>query len=140
MTHPNSFGSRATLNVAGRQYVVFRLDALSTLPGATAARLPFSLKVLLENLLRNEDGAFVKREDVQALATWDVTARREQEIAFRPARVLLQDFTGVPAVVDLAAMRDAITRLGGDPKLINPLQPVDLVIDHSVQVDEYGRR
>ena len=138
MTHPNSFGSRATLNVAGRHYVVFRLDALSTLTGATAARLPFSLKVLLENLLRNEDDAFVKREDIEALATWDVTARREQEIAFRPARVLLQDFTGVPAVVDLAAMRDAITRLGGDPTLINPLQPVDLVIDHSVQVDEYG--
>jgi len=138
MPHPNSFGSRATLDVAGRQYVIFRLDALSPLAGATPDRLPFSLKVLLENLLRNEDGAFVRREDIEALATWDVKAGKEEEIAFRPARVLLQDFTGVPAVVDLAAMRDAIARLGGSPTQINPLQPVDLVIDHSVQVDEYG--
>src|SRR5215213_5661132 len=138
MTPPNSFGCRATLDVGGKQYTIFRLDALSKLGGSTADRLPFSLKVLLENLLRNEDDAFVKRADIEALATWDVKGKVEKEIAFRTARVLLQDFTGVPAVVDLAAMRDAIANLGGDAKKINPLQPVDLVIDHSVQVDEYG--
>ena len=138
MTHPDSFGSRATLGVGGRDYTIYRLAALSGLTGGAADRLPFSLKILLENLLRNEDGAFVKTADIEALARWDVTARREQEIAFRTARVILQDFTGVPAVVDLAAMRDAVTALGGDAKQINPLQPVDLVIDHSVQVDEYG--
>ncbi|HEX5830024.1 MAG TPA: aconitate hydratase AcnA [Gemmatimonadaceae bacterium] len=138
MTHPNSFGARATLTVGGKQHTIFRLDALATLPGATLERLPFSLRVLLENLLRNEDGAFVRAEDVRTLATWDVSAAAEREIAFRTARVLLQDFTGVPAVVDLAAMRDALRHLGGDPTRINPLQPVDLVIDHSVQVDEYG--
>src|SRR5216110_2806004 len=138
MTHPNSFGSRSTLDVAGRQYTIFRLDSLSKLGGGNADRLPFSLKILLENLLRNEDGKFVKADDVRALATWDLKGRVEKEIAFRTARVLLQDFTGVPAVVDLAAMRDALARLGGDARLINPLQPVDLVIDHSVQVDEYG--
>src|SRR6059058_3011544 len=138
MTHPNSFGSRSTLDVAGRQYTIFRLDSLSQLAGGNAERLPFSLKILLENLLRNEDGKFVKPEDVRALASWDVKGKVEKEIAFRTARVLLQDFTGVPAVVDLAAMRDALARLGGDARLINPLQPVDLVIDHSVQVDEYG--
>ena len=139
MPHPDSFGSRATLDVDGTAYTIFRLDALQKLKGSTAARLPFSLRILLENLLRNEDGAFVKREDIEGLATWNVKAGDEREIAFRTSRVLLQDFTGVPAVVDLAAMRDAITRLGGDPTRINPLQPVDLVIDHSVQVDEYGR-
>src|SRR6185436_15869027 len=101
-------------------------------------KLPFSLKVLLENLLRNEDGGFVKKDDIEAMAKWDVKAKVDREIAFRTARVLLQDFTGVPCVVDLAAMRDAIVRLGGDPEKINPLQPVDLVIDHSVQVDQYG--
>jgi aconitate hydratase len=138
MTHPNTFGSRATLNVAARQYTIFRLASVATLPGSTVNQLPFSLKILLENLLRNEDGAFVKRGDVEALARWDVKAKVEKEIAFRTSRVLLQDFTGVPCVVDLAAMRDAMQQLGGDPKRINPLQPVDLVIDHSVQVDEYG--
>src|SRR5687767_5609933 len=138
MAHLNSFGSRATLDVDGTRYTIFRLDALRTLAGGTAERLPFSLKVLLENLLRNEDNAFVKRDDIQALATWDVTCELQRELSFRTSRVLLQDFTGVPAVVDLAAMREAITRLGGDPRKINPLQPVDLVIDHSVQVDEYG--
>ena len=138
MTHPNSFGSRASLDVGGTKYTIFRLEALSKLSGGRADQLPFSLKILLENLLRNEDDAFVKRADIETLANWDVKARVEKEIAFRTARVLLQDFTGVPAVVDLAAMRDAITRLGGDPQQINPLQPVDLVIDHSVQVDEYG--
>jgi len=138
MTHPNTFGSRATLNVAGRQYTIYRLGSVATLPGSTVNKLPFSLKILLENLLRNEDDAFVKRSDVEALARWDVKAQVEKEIAFRTSRVLLQDFTGVPCVVDLAAMRDAMRQLGGDPTRINPLQPVDLVIDHSVQVDEYG--
>ena len=138
MTASNSFASRASLAVDGTSYVVYRLDALASLAGNTVASLPFSLKVLLENLLRNEDGAFVKRSDVEALARWNVKARVDKEIAFRTARVLLQDFTGVPCVVDLAAMRDAIAGLGGNPGKINPLQPVDLVIDHSVQVDEYG--
>src|SRR5215213_1970384 len=138
MTHPNSFNARATLDVGGRKYTYFRLDALSDVSGGNAERLPVSLRILLENLLRNEDGAFVKREDVEAMARWKMAERAEKEIAFRTARVLLQDFTGVPAVVDLAAMRDAIARLGGDAQRINPLQPVDLVIDHSVQVDEYG--
>jgi aconitate hydratase len=138
MSSKNSFGSRATLAVDGAQYTIFRLAALDSIPGSRAARLPFSLKILLENLLRNEDDAFVKRDDITAMATWDVTAPTEKEIALRTSRVLLQDFTGVPAVVDLAAMRDAIAALGGDPQRINPLQPVDLVIDHSVQVDEYG--
>ena len=138
MTHPNSFGSRSTLDVAGRQYTIFRLDSLAQISGGNAQRLPFSLKILLENLLRNEDGKFVKADDIRILAGWDVRGKVEKEIAFRTARVLLQDFTGVPAVVDLASMRDALARLGGDPQLINPLQPVDLVIDHSVQVDEYG--
>jgi len=138
MPSQNSFGARATLKVDGRPYTIYRLDALRDASRGTSDRLPFSLKILLENLLRNEDGAFVKRDDIEAMAKWDVTAKVEREIAFRTARVLLQDFTGVPAVVDLAAMRDAIVRLGGDPERINPLQPVDLVIDHSVQVDEYG--
>ena len=138
MTSLNSFGSRATLDVAGKSYTIYRLDALSKLSGGKSDRLPFSLRILLENLLRNEDGGFVKKADIDAMASWDVTAKAEKEIAFRTARVLLQDFTGVPAVVDLAAMRDALSALGGDPERINPLQPVDLVIDHSVQVDEYG--
>src|SRR5687767_3428368 len=136
--HPNSFGSRSTLDVAGRKYTIFRLDSLRSLADGNAERLPFSLKILLENLLRNEDGKFVKPDDIRALATWNVKGTTEKEIAFRTARVLLQDFTGVPAVDDLAAMRDALARLGGNASLINPLQPVDLVIDHSVQVDEYG--
>ncbi|HLB09990.1 MAG TPA: aconitate hydratase AcnA, partial [Gemmatimonadaceae bacterium] len=134
----DSFGSRATLTVDGRAYTIFRLDSLNSLAGSKSAKLPVTLKVLLENLLRNEDDAFVKRADIETLAKWDAKAGVEREIAFRTSRVLLQDFTGVPAVVDLAAMRDAIAALGGDPALINPLQPVDLVIDHSVQVDEYG--
>ena len=138
MTTRNSFKSRASLPVDGESYVVYRLDALNAVPGNTVASLPFSLKILLENLLRNEDGAFVKAADVLAMATWNVRARVDKEIAFRTARVLLQDFTGVPCVVDLAAMRDALAKLGGKPSKINPLQPVDLVIDHSVQVDEYG--
>ena len=138
MTTLNSFGSRATLKVGDTAYTIYRLDALSKASNGNSDRLPFSLKILLENLLRNEDGAFVKKSDVEAMAKWDVGARADKEIAFRTSRVLLQDFTGVPAVVDLAAMRDALKQLGGDPQRINPLQPVDLVIDHSVQVDEYG--
>ncbi|MDB4876768.1 MAG: citB [Gemmatimonadetes bacterium] len=138
MTSKNSFGSRATITVDGKPYTLYRLASLDQLSAGNAAALPFSLKILLENLLRNEDDAFVKRGDIETMAKWNVAAREEKEIAFRTSRVLLQDFTGVPAVVDLAAMRDAIASLGGDPQRINPLQPVDLVIDHSVQVDEYG--
>jgi aconitate hydratase len=138
MKHPNSFAARSTLTVGGHRYTIFRLEALQALPGSTVERLPFSLKILLENLLRGEDGAFVSAEDIEALARWDVQSPAEKEIAFRTSRVLLQDFTGVPCVVDLAAMRDAIVKLGGDAARINPLQPVDLVIDHSVQVDQYG--
>jgi aconitate hydratase len=138
MPSMNSFGARATLSVDGKPYTIFRLDSLRDSSRGNSERLPFSLKILLENLLRNEDGAFVKKADIEAMARWNVTSKEEREIAFRTARVLLQDFTGVPAVVDLAAMRDAIVRLGGNPELINPLQQVDLVIDHSVQVDEYG--
>ena len=138
MSSQNSFRSRDTLTVDGQSYTYYRLDALSGLAGNAVARLPFSLRILLENLLRNEDGGFVKPADIEALARWDVKLPVDKEIAFRTARVLLQDFTGVPCVVDLAAMRDAIATLGGDPGKINPLQPVDLVIDHSVQVDEYG--
>lgn len=129
----NSFNAKATLNVAGQDYEIFKLDAV---PGS--ARLPFSLKILLENLLRNEDGVTVTRADIEQLARWDAAAEPSKEIQYRPARVLMQDFTGVPAVVDLAAMRDAMQALGGDPRKINPLQPAELVIDHSVQVDHYG--
>jgi aconitate hydratase len=134
----NSFDARATLEVGGRDFEVFRLDALQS--KYDVARLPFSLKVLLENLLRNEDGVGIRREDIEALASWDHNAEPSKEIAFTPARVVLQDFTGVPCVVDLAAMRDAMAELGGDPAKINPLVPVELVIDHSVQVDVFGTR
>ena len=129
----NSFDTRATLNVNGREYEIFQLTRL-----AGAERLPFSMKILLENLLRHEDGKTVEKKDIQAIINWDPAAEPATEIAYRPARVLMQDFTGVPAVVDLAAMRDARKNLGGDPGKINPLQPAELVIDHSVQVDEYG--
>ena len=135
---PNSFGSQAELRVGDRTYTICRLDAvMQRYP--QAARLPFSLKILLENLLRTEDGGAVKPGDVEALANWNATAAPDKEIAFMPARVLLQDFTGVPAVVDLAAMRDAMQKMGGDPRKINPLLPAELVIDHSVQVDESGK-
>src|ERR687885_2941772 len=134
----NSFDARATLSAAGREHEIFRLDALQS--QFDVARLPFSLKILLENLLRHEDGVSVRREDVEALASWDHNAEPSREIAFMPARVVLQDFTGVPAVVDLAAMRDAMADLGGDPNAINPLIPAELVIDHSVQVDAFGTR
>ncbi len=128
--------ARATLEVGDRQYRIHRLDAVAS--DRQIARLPYSLRVLLENLLRHEDGETVTRDDIQALIDWDPAAEPSHEIAFTPARVLLQDFTGVPAVVDLAAMREAMTSLGGDPKRINPLSPAELVIDHSVQVDSYG--
>ena len=134
--HPDSFGARDTLQVGARVLEMFRLDALAD--RFEVARLPFSLKVLLENLLRNEDGPAVTGEDIEALAGWDPAEPPTIEIAFTPSRVLMQDFTGVPAIVDLAAMRDAIERLGGDPKLINPQVPVELVIDHSIQVDVFG--
>jgi aconitate hydratase len=132
----NSFDARAGLEVGGRTYEIYRLDALQE--RYDVARLPFSLKVLLENLLRNEDGVSVRREDIEALAQWDHHADPSKEIAFTPARVVMQDFTGVPAIVDLAAMRDAMADLGGDPAKINPLVPAELVIDHSVQVDVFG--
>ncbi|MCU0653835.1 MAG: aconitate hydratase AcnA [Polyangiaceae bacterium] len=133
----NSFGARSTLTVDGRTFAIFRLDALEK-HGIQVQRLPFSLRILLENLLRHEDGRTVTAEDIRALGAWDPGAEPDREIAFMPSRVVLQDFTGVPAVVDLASMRDAMVKLGGDPSKINPLQPVDLVIDHSVQVDAAG--
>src|SRR5579862_1320807 len=133
----NSFNSRSTLKVGKKEYEIYRLDALDK-QGISTKHLPFSLRILLENLLRTEDGRNVSKEEVRALAAWNKNSRPDKEIAFTPSRVLLQDFTGVPCVVDLAAMRDAMKQLGGDPALINPLQPVELVIDHSVQVDEFG--
>jgi aconitate hydratase len=134
----DSFGTRGTLEVAGREYEIFRLRALRE--RFDIARLPFSLKILLENLLRTEGDGAVAAADIEALATWDPAAQPSREIAFTPARVLMQDFTGVPAVVDLAAMRDAMADMGGDPAKINPLAPAELVIDHSVQVDAFGTR
>jgi aconitate hydratase len=134
----NSFDARADLEVGGRSYEIYRLHALQS--KFDVARLPFSLKILLENLLRTEDGVSVRRTDIEALAGWDHKAEPSKEIAFSPARVVMQDFTGVPAIVDLAAMRDAMADLGGDPAKINPLVPAELVIDHSVQVDAFGTR
>ncbi len=133
----NSFSSRASLKVGNKEYEIYRLDALDK-QGISTKHLPFSLRILLENLLRTEDARNVKKDDIRALAAWNKNSKPDKEIAFTPSRVLLQDFTGVPCVVDLAAMRDAMKTLGGDPGLINPLQPVELVIDHSVQVDEFG--
>jgi aconitate hydratase len=133
----NSFGSKSTLKVGNNSYEIFRIKALEE-KGISLARLPYSLRVLLENLLRQEDGKTVTANDIEFLAKWQAKAEPAREIAFMPARVLMQDFTGVPAVVDLAAMRDAMKQLGGDPEKINPLQPAELVIDHSVQVDEFG--
>ena len=130
----NSFNARERLTVGELTYEVFRLDRVDG-----AARLPYSLKVLLENLLRNEDGALVTAEQINALGGWDPTAESGTEIQFTPARVLMQDFTGVPCVVDLVAMRDAMADLGGDPRRINPLIPAELVIDHSVIADVFGR-
>ncbi len=139
MSSTNSFGIRTTFKAGSRSFEIYSLPALEAAGFSEIARLPFSLKVLLENLLRHEDGRFVKAADIEALARWDVKSAVQKEISFAPARVLLQDFTGVPAVVDLAAMRDGILRLGGDPNRVNPLQPVELVIDHSVQVDYFGQ-
>src|SRR5512143_420329 len=136
--HPDSFGARSRKTVGGTAFGIFRLEALEKRRVGKVARLPFSIKVLLENLLRHEDGATVTADDIRALANWSPKVASDREIAFRPARVLLQDFTGVPALVDLAAMRDAAKRMGGDPKRINPLMPADLVIDHSVQVDRFA--
>ena len=136
--HANSLNAAGTLSVGDRAYAYFRLDAVEKAGLTKLARLPYSLKILLENLLRFEDGRSVTRADIEALARWNPRQAPEKEIAFRPARVLLQDFTGVPCVVDLAAMRDAMAAMGGDPKAINPLQPVELVIDHSVQIDYFG--
>jgi aconitate hydratase len=137
MSNPtDSFGARGTLEVGGQTYEIFRLDALQE--RFDVARLPYSIKVLLENVLRLEDGVSVSKADVEAIASWDAAAEPSVEIPFQPARVLMQDFTGVPAVVDLAAMRDAMDEIGGDPTAINPLVDVDLVIDHSVQVDAFG--
>src|SRR5512135_2847713 len=130
----NSFDSRAALKAAGTSYEIYRLGAVEG-----AERLPFSLKVLLENLLRTEDGANVTADHIRALAGWDPTAEPDTEIQFTPARVIMQDFTGVPCVVDLATMREAVADLGGDPARINPLAPAELVIDHSVIADFFGR-
>ena len=131
----NSFGSRATLAAGGGEYEIYRLDAV---PGS--ASLPYSLKVLLENLLRNEDGANITADHIRAVGNWDPKAEPDTEIQFTPGRVILQDLTGVPAVVDLAAMREAMQALGGDPTKINPLIPAELVIDHSVVADVFGRQ
>ena len=131
----DSFGARSTLSAGGNDYEIYRLNAVSE---GHVERLPFSLKILLENLLRHEDGRDVTRDDILALANWDPKADPSTEISFTPARVVLQDFTGVPAVVDLAAMRDAVVKLGGSAEDINPLSPAELVIDHSVQIDHYG--
>jgi len=133
----NSFGSKSTLTSNGKSYEVYRLKALEQ-KGVSLTKLPYSLRILLENLLRQEDGKSVTAADIEFLAKWHPKAEADREIAFMPARVLMQDFTGVPAIVDLAAMRDAMKMLGGNPEKINPLQPAELVIDHSVQVDEYG--
>src|SRR3954462_6438009 len=134
MASQDSFGARSTLTVGDRSYEVFRLDKVDG-----AADLPYSLKVLLENLLRTEDGANITADHVRALAGWDPSAEPDTEIQFTPARVLMQDFTGVPCIVDLAAMREAMGELGGDPSKINPLAPAELVIDHSVIADVFGR-
>jgi aconitate hydratase len=131
----DSFGARSTLEVGGKDFEIYRLDAIEE---GHVDRLPFSLKILLENLLRHEDGRDVTRDDILALANWDPRAKPSTEISFTPSRVILQDFTGVPAVVDLAAMRDAVVKLGGKADSINPLSPAELVIDHSVQIDKYG--
>jgi aconitate hydratase len=140
MASQNSFNTRKSLTVGPQRFQYFSLPALENAGFPGLARLPYSLKILLENLLRREDNRFVDADDIRALAGWDVASKTPTEIAFMPARVLLQDFTGVPAVVDLAAMRDGVVRLGGDPRRVNPLQPVELVIDHSVQVDHYAER
>src|SRR5690242_15729937 len=139
MSTLNSFGTRTAIEVGGQSVEIYSLPALEKAGFSGVSRLPYSMKILLENLLRREANAFVKADDIRALAQWNATGGVEKEISFMPARVLLQDFTGVPCVVDLAAMRDAMIALGGNPDRVNPLQPVELVIDHSVQVDYFGR-
>ena len=139
MSKINSFQSASTLRVGSREYRIFRLDAVEKAGAGKIARLPYSIRILLENLLRSEDNLTVRKSDIEYVAAWD-TSRPAQDINFRPARILMQDFTGVPAVVDLAAMRDALKQMGADPKLANPLIPADLVIDHSVQVDKFGAK
>src|SRR5579871_1316574 len=139
MEKPNSFGASSTLNVGGEQYKIYSLESLERAHIANISRIPYSIKILLENLLRFEDGRSVKHTDIEYVAKWTVGGA-PREINFRPARILLQDFTGVPCVVDLAAMRDALQLMGANPKLANPLIPADLVIDHSVQVDQYGSK
>ncbi|MCL2514511.1 MAG: aconitase family protein, partial [Microbacteriaceae bacterium] len=134
MSAVNSFGARSTLSVGGADYEIFRVDSV---PGYE--KLPFSLKILLENLLRTEDGANVTAEQITALGSWVPSAEPDTEIQFTPARVVMQDFTGVPCIVDLATMREAVAALGGDPKKINPLAPAEMVIDHSVIADLFGR-
>ncbi|MFQ5683830.1 MAG: aconitate hydratase AcnA [Candidatus Binatia bacterium] len=134
----NSFGTRSSLKVGSQSYTVHRLDTLEKAGFKTVSKLPVSLRILLENLLRQEDGRLVTKGDIETLAGWNLKVKKEKEIAFMPARILTQDLTGVPAIVDLAVMREAIKRLGGNPKKINPIAPVDLVIDHSVQVDRFG--
>src|SRR5574337_140437 len=138
MTSLDSFRCCKTIKVGSKTYAYFNLPIAEKNGLKGISRLPFSMKVLLENLLRNEDGRTVTKDDIKAVAEWLKTKSSDREIAFRPARVLMQDFTGVPAVVDLGAMRDAIKTLGGDPQKVNPLIPAELVIDHSVQVDEFG--
>jgi aconitate hydratase len=140
MPSKDSFGAKSTLDVDGASYEIYRLDAVTGdgLADDAVSSLPFSLKVLLENLLRTEDGADITAEDVLALAGWDETAQPDKEIQFTPARVIMQDFTGVPCVVDLATMREAMADLGGDPSRINPLAPAEMVIDHSVIADVFG--
>ncbi|MCC6131157.1 MAG: aconitate hydratase, partial [Acidobacteria bacterium] len=133
----DSFKTKTTLSAGGASYSIFSLARLAK-DHPKVLDLPFSLKILLENLLRYEDGRVVRAADVEALVDWDPKATPDKEIAYHPARVLMQDFTGVPAVVDLAAMREAVVAMGGDPKKINPLSPADLVIDHSVQIDNFG--
>ena len=138
MTSLDSFKCARTLKVGSNTYAYYSLPAAEKAGLKGISRLPFSMKVLLENLLRHEDGRTITKQDIQAVAQWLKTKTSDRDIAFRPARVLMQDFTGVPAVVDLAAMRDAMKLLGGDPKKINPLVPVDLVCDHSVAVTFFG--
>ncbi len=134
----DSFGARSTLKVGTQSYEIYKLNPPGKAVFKDISRLPVSLKILLENLLRQEDGLLVTKTDIEALAGWNPKVKKEKEIAVMPARILTQDLTGVPAIVDLAVMREAMKRLGGDPKKINPLAPIDLVIDHSVQVDRFG--
>ncbi len=134
----NSYQSKTMLTVGGKAYTMYSIPAAAKALGVDFSKLPYSLKILVENLLRYEDGTTVTKGDIAAFATWLKNKTEPRDIAYRPARVLMQDFTGVPAVVDLAAMRDAVAKMGGNAKKINPLSPVDLVIDHSVMIDKYG--